>query len=84
MESLMTLGQRSEMELDLMTRMTLVVPGDDSRGGASYAAGVNSVIKNALRKAGYEVAVREGWAVPEACTTDVYRMELRPDEETYS
>jgi hypothetical protein len=70
-----------EMELDLTTKMTLVVPGDDTRGGSSYAASVNNIIKSALRKAGYEVAVRQGWAVPDACTTDVYRMEIRSDCE---
>ena len=70
----------SEMELDLVTKMTLVVPGDDRRGGASYAASINNIVKSALRQAGYEIAVREGWAVPDACTTDVYRMERRPDE----
>lgn len=77
-------AQRSEMELDLTTRMTLVVSGDDRRGGASYAASVNNVVKNALREAGYQVAVRKGWAVPDACNTDVYRMERRSDEETCS
>ena len=76
------LGQSvSRMEIDLMTRMTLVVPGNDGRGGASYAARVNRLIVDALVRDGFEVAEREGWAVPLACSTDVYRMEYRSDPD---
>lgn len=69
------------IEIDLQTRMTIVTPDTDQRGGTYFAARVNKLIRDALERDGFVFKVSPGRAEPIACVTDLYRMEYNEDDD---